>query len=295
MAKPFLKWAGGKGRLMAQILPRLPALPKDGYNYFEPFLGGGALFFQLESEGMVKTAHLSDINPELILCYLTIQNNVELLIEELKRIDKKFPKRDAYRKKFFYTIREKWNEKLCTSVDDFSPKNAAKRVAKTIFLNKTCFNGLFRVNSKGGFNVPYGYYKNPSFVNEDNLRLVSNALQCAVITCQPYDALSLKTKSNFVYFDPPYRPLTTSSSFTAYSKSGFNDDNQRELANFVREISDSACIMLSNSDPKNTNENDLFFDELYDEFKIDRIMAPRSINSDGEGRGKIPEILVTNY
>jgi len=295
MAKPFLKWAGGKGRLMAQILPRLPALPEGGYNYFEPFLGGGALFFQLESEGMVKTAHLSDINPELILCYLTIQNNVELLIEELKRLEKKFPKRDAYRKKFFYTIREKWNEKLCTSIDDFSPNNAAKRVAKTIFLNKTCFNGLFRVNSKGGFNVPYGYYKNPSFVNEENLRAVSKALQCAVITCQPYDALTLEAKENFVYFDPPYRPLTTSSSFTAYSKSGFNDDNQRELANFVREISDSACIMLSNSDPKNTNENDLFFDELYDEFTIDRIMAPRSINSDGEGRGKIPEILVTNY
>ena len=295
MAKPFLKWAGGKGRLLAQILPRLPVLPEGGYNYYEPFLGGGALFFQLESEGMVKTAHLSDINPELILCYLTIQNDVELLIEELKRLEKKFPKRDAYRKKFFYTIREKWNEKLCTSVDDFSPKNAAKRVAKTIFLNKTCFNGLFRVNSKGGFNVPYGYYKNPSFVNEENLRAVSKALQCAVITCQPYDALSLEAKENFVYFDPPYRPLTTSSSFTAYSKSGFNDDNQRELANFVTKISPAACIMLSNSDPRNTNENDLFFDELYDEFTIDRIMAPRSINSDGEGRGKIPEILVTNY
>ena len=158
------------------------------------------------------------INPELILCYLTIQNNVDLLIEELKRLEKKFPKRDAYRKKFFYTIRDKWNENLCTSVDDFSPKNAAKRVAKTIFLNKTCFNGLFRVNSKGGFNVPYGYYKNPSFVNEDNLMAVSKALQCAVITCQPYDALSLEAKENFVYFDPPYRPLTTSSSFTAYSK-----------------------------------------------------------------------------
>ena len=295
MAKPFLKWAGGKSRLMKEILPRLPTIPNDEFVYFEPFLGGGALFFELESRGKIKTAHLSDINPELILCYLTIQTSVDMVIGELQHIENKFPKRDAYRKKFFYRIREKWNDTLCEDIAQFTPKKAAKRVAMTIFLNKTCFNGLFRVNSKGRFNVPYGYYKKPSFVNKTNLKAVSEALQCANISCHPYSSIVLELKSNFVYFDPPYRPLTTSSSFTSYSKSGFNDVNQKQLAKFVQVISDKSFIMLSNSDPKNTDQNDDFFDELYNKFNIIRILAPRSINSDGEGRGKIPEILVTNY
>ncbi|MDA9165924.1 Dam family site-specific DNA-(adenine-N6)-methyltransferase [Candidatus Poseidoniaceae archaeon] len=295
MARPFLKWAGGKGRLMKQILPRLPPLHNTEYTFFEPFLGGGALFFELESKGLIKSAHLSDINPELVLCYVTIKNDIELLIEELKRLNKKYPKRDAYRKKFFYRIRDKWNESLCDDISTLTKKQAAKRVAKTIFLNKTCFNGLFRVNSKGKFNVPYGYYKNPSFVNEENLRDVSKSLECATIKCQPYNHIKLEGNSNFVYFDPPYRPLTDSSSFTAYSKSGFNDNNQKELSEFVTSISDFTYFMLSNSDPKNADERDNFFDELYKEFKIIRILAPRSINSDGKGRGKISEILVTNY
>jgi DNA adenine methylase len=295
MAAPFLKWAGGKGRILNELNTRLPPMPVGGYNYFEPFLGGGALFFNLENMGKIKSATLSDINPELILCYKVIQEDVNGVITELERISKRFPKRDFYRKKFFYRMREKWNGNICKNVDDFSKSKAAKRVALTIFLNKTCFNGLFRVNSKGEFNVPYASYKNPSFVNADKLRSVSIALQGVSILCQAYDKNILSNNHNFVYFDPPYRPLTTSSSFTAYSKSGFNDSDQRKLADYVKSISTKAKIMLSNSDPKNSDEHDYFFDDLYSGLNIERIMAPRVINSDGGGRGKISEILVRNY
>ena len=295
MATPFLKWAGGKGRILNELDTRLPPMPVGGYNYFEPFLGGGALFFHLEKIGKIKSATLSDINPELILCYKVIQEDVNSVITELERISKSFPKRDFYRKKFFYRMREKWNDNICKNVDDFSKSKASKRVALTIFLNKTCFNGLFRVNSKGEFNVPYASYKNPSFVNADKLRSVSIALQGVSILCQSYDENILSNNHNFVYFDPPYRPLTTSSSFTAYSKSGFNDFDQRKLADYVKSISTNTKIMLSNSDPKNSDKHDDFFDNLYSGLNIERIMAPRAINSDGGGRGKISEILVRNY
>ena len=295
MAAPFLKWAGGKGRIIDELVSRLPPMPHGGYDYFEPFIGGGALFFHLEKMGKIKSATLSDINPELVLCYKVIQDDVENLISELERIDKKFPKRDFYRKNFFYRMREKWNTKICNNVNDISKSKAAKRVALTIFLNKTCFNGLFRVNSKGEFNVPYASYKNPSFVNADKLRAVSKSLQGVTILCQNYDKNTFSSDSCFVYFDPPYRPLTTSSSFTAYSKSGFNDNDQIKLADYVKLISNKTNFMLSNSDPNNNGTVDDFFDVLYSDFTINRIMAPRAINSDGEGRGKISEILVTNY
>jgi len=295
MAAPFLKWAGGKGRILDELTSRLPQMPSEGYDYFEPFLGGGALFFHLEKVGKIKSATLSDVNPELILCYKVIQEDVETLVAELERISKKFPKRDFYRKNFFYRMRAKWNAKICNSIDEVSKSKAAKRVALTIFLNKTCFNGLFRVNSKGEFNVPYASYKNPSFVNADKLRDVSKALKGVSVLCQEYDKNILPSNDNFVYFDPPYRPLTTSSSFTAYSKSGFNDTDQNMLADYVKYISTKSKIMLSNSDPKNQDTNDDFFEDLYSEFTIERIMAPRAINSDGKGRGKISEILVTNY
>ena len=254
------------------------------------FLIGLAVAF-LASFGIIYLYQNKNINNDSEL----IQDDVENLISELERIDKNFPKRDFYRKNFFYRMREKWNTKLCNNVNDFSKSKAAKRVALTIFLNKTCFNGLFRVNSKGEFNVPYASYKNPSFVNADKLRAVSKSLQGVTILCQNYDKNTFSSDSCFVYFDPPYRPLTTSSSFTAYSKSGFNDNDQIKLADYVKLISNKTNFMLSNSDPNNNGTVDDFFDVLYSDFTITRIMAPRAISSDGEGRGKISEILVTNY
>ena len=319
--RSFLKWAGGKRKIIPYILQGMEELGKlgedwrlaPGQQYHEPFLGSGSVFFAFKQANIIpQQSHsfLSDLNQVLTTTMRTVQSpNITELKAELEQMraayleeirQDGFPSgmtADERNQRMYYQKRARMNQliSLLQKGGQLNYDQSLELASLMIFINKTCFNGLFRVNSKGGFNVPYGYYKNPSFVNEDNLRAVSKALQCAVITCQPYDALSLEAKENFVYFDPPYRPLTTSSSFTAYSKSGFNDDNQRELANFVTKISPAACIMLSNSDPKNTNENDLFFDELYDEFTIDRIMAPRSINSDGEGRGKIPEILVTNY
>lgn len=296
MAKPFLKWAGGKGKIIKKLIARLPKIPDTGYNYFEPFLGGGALFFDLQKKGKIKSAFLSDINPELILCYLTIRDNVDSVIKDLEIIERRFPKRDKTRKKFYYSIREKWNSKICLDATNISKYQASKRTAMTIFLNKTCFNGLFRVNSKAEFNTPYGYYKKPSFVNKENLINVSKALKNVNISCHKFEDILLEENDdNFVYFDPPYRPLTSSSSFTAYSKSGFNDKNQKELAEFTQQISEQTKFMLSNSDPKNEDSGDLFFDELYSQFKIDRIKAPRYINSDGDGRGEVSEIIVVNY
>jgi DNA adenine methylase len=295
MASPFLKWAGGKGRLLPELLSRMPNKPNGGFRYLEPFIGGGAFFFYLEENEWLHSAKISDINPELVLCYNTIKFHVNMVVSELEMIAKNFPKKDATRARFFYKMRERWNRKLCTNIDDFNPKMASKRVALTIFLNKTCFNGLFRVNSKGRFNVPYGRYKNPNFVNKTNLKEVSKALQSVEISCKPYQEIELDEEGTFVYFDPPYRPLTTSSSFTSYSKSGFNDSNQIELAEFVQSISSQAKVMLSNSDPKNSDATDDFFDILYSDFTIHRIQAARSINSDGKKRGKISEILVTNY
>jgi DNA adenine methylase len=295
MASPFLKWAGGKGRLLPELVSRMPKKPEGGFRYIEPFIGGGALFFHLEENNLIQSSKISDINPELILCYKTIKLHVGMVISELEMIAKHFPKRDSTRERFFYKMRDRWNRKLCTNIDDFNPKMASKRVALTIFLNKTCFNGLFRVNSKGEFNVPYGHYENPNFVDIDNLKDVSEVLQHVEISCKSYQEIELEGEGIFVYFDPPYRPLTTSSSFTSYSKSGFNDSNQIELAEFVQSISSQAKVMLSNSDPKISNEMDDFFDSLYSEFTIHRIQAPRSINSDGKKRGKISEILVTNY
>ena len=183
------------------------------------------------------------------------------------------------------------------TVESYPQNLVGRRVALTIFLNKTCYNGLFRVNSKGEFNTPFGKYKNPKICDEANLRRVSESLQNVELLCGDYSELNNKeSTSEFIYFDPPYRPLTTSASFTAYNKSGFNDENQKELADFVENVSKKGTqILLSNSDPKVANPDDEFFDELYGGFHIKRILASRMINSKGDGRGKITEILVSNY
>ena len=297
MARPFLKWAGGKTQLLPVLIESLPPRPKDGYNYAEAFLGGGALFFELINRGWIKTATLNDANPELILCYRTIRDSIAVVLKELRNIENAFPDNLELQSDFFYDARKEWNSKICETVESYPQKLVGRRVALTIFLNKTCYNGLFRVNSKGEFNTPFGKYKNPKICDEANLRSVSESLQNVELLCGDYSELNNKeSTSEFIYFDPPYRPLTTSASFTAYNKSGFNDENQKELADFVENVSKKGTqILLSNSDPKVANPDDEFFDELYGGFHIKRILASRMINSKGDGRGKITEILVSNY
>ena len=282
----LLKWAGGKSWLTknySYIFHSKESLKKslEGNksiqfnNYIEPFLGSGAIFKYLKPK---NGSILSDINSELICFY----NCLKLDPEKLHYITAMHMQKHS--KDYYYKIRA--NHLLEDNIE---------RAARFLYLNRTCYNGIYRVNSKGEFNVPYASYKNPSFVNADKLRAVSKSLQGVTILCQNYDKNTFSSDSCFVYFDPPYRPLTTSSSFTAYSKSGFNDNDQIKLADYVKLISNKTNFMLSNSDPNNNGTVDDFFDVLYSDFTITRIMAPRAINSDGEGRGKISEILVTNY
>jgi DNA adenine methylase len=297
MARPFLKWAGGKTQLLPVLIDSLPMRPKDGYNYAEAFLGGGALFFELKNRGWIKSATLNDANPELILCYKAIRDSLTDVVKELRIIQDSFSGNLKLQSDLFYAARKEWNAEICTSINRYPEKLVARRVALTIFLNKTCYNGLFRVNRKGEFNTPFGKYKNPKICDESNLRKVSESLRDVKLICGDYsELLSKKTPFDFIYLDPPYRPLTTSASFTAYNKSGFNDENQKELADFVNAVSRTKThILLSNSDPKVADPKDEFFDKLYEGFNIKRILASRMINSKGNGRGKITEILVSNY
>ncbi len=299
-AKPFLKWAGGKNQLLDEFLVRFPpGLKTDKINkYIEPFIGGGAVFFDVAQKFNLDNYYIFDINEELVLTYKVVKNNVAELIEILKNVESKYLGLDGEnRQMFYYEIRDLFNHDK--SKIDFSEYNQywIERAAQILFLNKTCFNGLFRVNSKGGFNVPFGKYKNPSIVNEDNLDRASKILTKAQIylgdftDCEPF-----VDNHTFVYFDPPYRPLSQSSSFTSYSKDNFNDKDHIRLAKFYRLLdSKGAKLMLSNSDPKNENVDDDFFDELYSGYNIERVQARRAINCNGEKRGVISELIVTNY
>jgi DNA adenine methylase len=239
-----------------------------------------------------------DINEELILCYKTLQSDVKKVISELRKLRDRYPSHEEKeeRKAFFYAVRSDWNASV-GDVFSLQKSEQVKRTAQTIFLNRTCFNGLFRVNSKGHFNVPFGSSKNPNILNEKNLVVVSNSIQNVEFYYAQYnEVLDFLGDKTFVYFDPPYRPLTNSSSFTSYSKSGFNDDNHRELADLCRRLDNYGVhFLLSNSDPKNEDKNDSFFEEMFHGFKIDTVSARRSINSVAAGRGNISEILVRNY
>jgi DNA adenine methylase len=177
MARPFLKWAGGKTQLLPVLIESLPPRPKDGYNYAEAFLGGGALFFELTNRGWIKTATLNDANPELILCYRTIRDSIAVVLKELRNIENAFPDNLELQSDFFYEARKEWNSEICEDVGSYPKKLVGRRVALTIFLNKTCYNGLFRVNSKGEFNTPFGKYKNPKICDEANLTRVSESLR----------------------------------------------------------------------------------------------------------------------
>ena len=268
-ATPFLKWAGGKSQLLTTYDGMFP---KTFKRYFEPFTGGGAVFFNLKNKHKPFPATLCDLNDDLINCYKVIRDNVEALIEVLKNHHND----EAY----FYKMRA--IDSRCLS--------EVERAARLIFLNKTCFNGLYRVNSKGQFNVPFGFYKNPRTCHESNLRACNLALQNVDLICRPFDqVLTHAKKGDFVYFDPPYHPLSSTANFTSYTKNCFSGANQEHLAEVFATLNKRGChVALSNSDCE-------FIRHLYKDFRIETVSAIRAINCKAEGRGRITEVLVLNY
>lgn len=302
LARPFLKWAGGKTQLLQKFERFFPVELKQGKidEYFEPFIGGGAVFFYIAQRYRVKEAYLYDINKELILAYKAVQNDIDKLIILLQATARKYLglTEDA-RKEYYYKIRDMYNqERLTIDYSEYST-DWVRRAAQLIFLNRTCFNGLFRVNSKGEFNVPFGRYKNPVILDEKNLRAASKLLKGVVIEHGDFMSIKDKVTSNsFVYFDPPYRPINKTSSFTSYSTFEFNDEQQIRLAKLYKELNKKGVkLMLSNSDPENKNDNDDFFENHYRgaNIRIYKVPAYRMINCNGAKRGQINELVIINY
>jgi len=294
-ARPFLKWAGGKRQLLNDFEEFYPEdLGNEVNVYIEPFVGGGAVFFSLTGRFGFKECHIADRNQDLMLAYQVIRDDVELLIDRLHEIWELYLSLEKeQRKEFYYRARDDFNKNICIipREEEISPL-AVERTALLLFLNRTCFNGLYRVNSRGEFNVPFGRYDRPSFPGDGVLRADAGALEHTGIHTGDFTTVrDFVGKNTFIYFDPPYRPLKRTSSFTSYSEGGFGEEDQRRLAGFFAECSSlGARCMLSNSDP-----DDGFFEELYRDFVIRRVPARRAINSDKNGRGRIMEIVVTNY
>lgn len=304
-AQPFLKWAGGKRQLLDQFSELYPEDLKMGkiHKYIEPFIGGGAVFFELTANYDFDEIILNDINKELILTYKVIKKNIDELIKQLKALEDLYFSYDDQNatKEYYYEVRKKFN--ISKDKTNFSSINTdtIKHSAYFIFLNKTCFNGLYRENKKGYFNVPFGKYKNPKICDGINLKNVSVVLQKVKLVSYDFEKLyKFIDNETFVYFDPPYRPLTDTSSFENYSKGGFGDEGQIRLANFYKKLNnnyENVKLMLSNSNPKNSDPNDDFFVELYkhDNINLNEVIASRVINSNASKRGKISELLITNY
>ncbi|WP_323367935.1 DNA adenine methylase [Leptothoe sp. PORK10 BA2] len=271
LVRPFLKWAGGKRQLLPELIRHMP----DTYNkYYEPFIGGGALLFALQP----KKAVISDSNQELISCYTVIRDSLDELVENLRH--------HRNEEDYFYRIRE-WDRQ-----DSFSTKTPVQKAARIIFLNKTCYNGLFRVNAQGQFNAPFGRYTNPNILDEAVLKAVSSYLNTAKVDLLNQDfakTVAKARKNDFIYFDPPYDPVSDTASFTGYDINGFNKDEQKRLRDTFVKLSDKGCkVMLSNA---YTN----FIRDLYQDYTCIRVKATRAINSKASRRGKIDEILVKNY
>jgi DNA adenine methylase len=292
-AKPVLKWAGGKTQLLPVISKFYPSLLGSKIrNYIEPFFGGGAVFFELYNSNLIDEAIIVDNNPDLTVLYKTIQKNFDDLITELDNIQKKYISLgNDDRKGFYYNIRQEFNYNRKGKYQVIDPI----RASQIIFLNRTCFNGLFRVNGRGDFNVPHGDHKNPRILDLDNLYEVSKALKIAEILHGDFeDIVPLVRNNTFVYYDPPYRPLSKTSSFNSYSGL-FNDEHQIRLSEIFRYLNNRGVKqMLSNSYPIN-DIGDNFFDNLYRDFNINKVEAKRIINSKSSNRGKIYELLITNY
>lgn len=273
MPRPFLKWAGGKGQLLDELIARVMKAG-DYARYHEPFIGGGALFFELARLGLInrKACFLSDTNPALIDAYEGVRSHVDAVIERLREHAAR------HGETHYYEVRR------------IVPENLVDRAARIIYLNKTCFNGLYRENSKGGFNTPMGRYKSPLICDEENLRAASAVLGEVRVECRSFEAvLDHAEPGDFVYFDPPYDPVGKTAKFTAYHKGGFSQDDQRRLAEVFRTLAQRGTkALLSNS------MTDLVR-ELYAGFAIDEVYATRSVNSKGGSRGKVPEALVRSF
>src|SRR5574344_229230 len=287
-AKPFIKWGGGKGQLIEQLDTQLPA-DFDKWNevtYIEPFVGGGAmLFYMLQKYPNIKSAVINDINSDLTTCYKTVRDNPHELIASLQETERKYLSLQDQndRKTFFMAVRDRYNEKNLDPIEN---------TTKFLFLNRTCFNGLYRVNKKGLFNVPFGKYSNPRICDSETILLDSELLKKVVILTGDFEATIKYAKGNTLfYFDPPYRPLNNTSSFNDYTKEAFNDLAQQRLKEFCDKVEQAGFhFMLSNSDCK-----DMFFDDLYAQYIIERVWASRSVNAIASKRGKLTEILVHNY
>ena len=297
-AKPFIKWAGGKRQLLSKISEFYPVEQindKTITKYVEPFIGGGAVLFDVLNKFDIRYVYIGDSNPNLINVYTVVQFYVNLLINELSTMEQEYLDcGDVGRDAYYLRVRKEFNSNR--NILHKSAKSQVRQAACFIFLNKTCFNGLYRVNKDGKFNVPHGRYKNPTICDKENLRAVSKKLERVLIKCCSYqDWADTIDENTLVYFDPPYRPLNKTSSFNSYDKDEFGDEQQIELANFVKMIDDKgAMFILSNSDPHNVDVNDNFFDNLYSKFNIHEVSATRSINSNASSRGAINELLITN-
>jgi DNA adenine methylase len=267
--KPVLKWAGGKWRLLPQLLRQVPAT-FDAYH--EPFIGGGALFFHLAGRGVLTRTYLSDANPSLIDVYLGLRDEVEAVIDALRS--------HVYDREQYYAVRAHNPEDL----------TLPERAARIIYLNKTCYNGLFRENKRGQFNVPFGRYKNPTICDEPNLRAAARVLQGVDIACRNFaTVLDVARPGDFVYFDPPYHPVSATANFTAYDRNGFGSKDQRHLRDVFAALGERGVrALLSNSDTP-------YVRELYEGFAVEQVFAARAVNSKANGRGKVAEVIVRNY
>ena len=289
-AKPFLKWVGGKTQLLPELEARLPQdFSRSVDVYAEAFVGGGALLFRLLSKGLRPgRVVVNDSNRDLANAWKVVQGHADDLLSALEGYAKEYRSLDCAMEKrgYYLAVRRAYNQ---GNLADAQPD--VHRAAQLLFLNRTCFNGLYRVNARGKFNVPFGYYDNPGICDADTIGAASAALEGIEILTGDFAAAVAGADAGwFVYFDPPYRPISATSAFCDYTQGGFDDAEQRRLAALCRYLDGAgARWMLSNSDSP-----DGFFDELYRGFRIDRVQAARAINSKGNGRGKIPELIVTN-
>lgn len=292
-AKPFIKWVGGKGQLIEQLEALLPAdfSERENVTYIEPFVGGGAmLFYMLQKYPNIKSAVINDINPDLTLCYQVVRDNPTELVKSLDAIQTEYHalRTEEERKIFFLNKRDRFNTKSLDSIENCT---------LFFFLNRTCFNGLYRVNKAGKFNVPFGKYSTPTICDADTIYADSRLLQKVEIMTGDFEQTFVKINGNtFFYFDPPYRPLSNTSSFKDYSKEDFNDDAQIRLKHFCDRLNEiDVDFMLSNSDCLGKDGIDRFFDDLFIDYRIERVWASRNVNAIASKRGKLTELLVRNY
>lgn len=292
-AKPFIKWVGGKGQLIEQLEALLPAdfSGRENVTYIEPFVGGGAmLFYMLQKYPNIKLAVINDINPDLTLCYQVVRDNPTELVKSLDAIQTEYHalRTEEERKIFFLGKRDRFNTKSLDSIENCT---------LFFFLNRTCFNGLYRVNKDGKFNVPFGKYSTPTICDADTIYADSRLLQKVEIMTGDFEQTYNKIEDNtFFYFDPPYRPLSNTSSFNDYSKEDFNDNAQIRLKYFCDKLNEIGVdFMLSNSDCLGKDGIDRFFDDLFIDYRIERVWASRNVNAIASKRGKLTEIVVNNY